>query len=90
MIARKTLERTTMMIINQKVSIHFGATCTPLREQLGEYGTLPKIESFQADADAITRLYLRDVLSGHEKNEAHRRLFKKIKEHIEENINVNK
>lgn len=59
----------------EKFSIRFGAMCPPLAEQIGE---IPNIEQYQADADAITRLYLRGVIPNSAKENAHKRLFRQI------------
>lgn len=60
--------------------IYFGATCPPLAEQLAGYelGSLC-LPHAQADADAITRLYVRGYISSAAKELALKRLVKNIK-----------
>lgn len=61
-------------------TIYFGATCEPLAVQLQGYelGSLC-IPHAQADADAITRLYVRGYISQKVKDAAQARLVKEMK-----------
>lgn len=60
--------------------VFFGATCAPLAEQLAPYelGSLC-IPHAQADADAITRLYVRGYISQKVKDAAQDRLVREMK-----------
>lgn len=60
--------------------IYFGATCAPLREQLAGYelGSLC-LPHAQADADAITRLYVRGYITQAVKDAAQKRLVGEMK-----------
>jgi len=64
-----------------RLALRFGATAPPIMEQLEEQGfRLPAIEllGFQADTHAVSRLYIRGILTKREADAAHRRLFKRI------------
>ena len=59
--------------------IIFGATAPPLAEQLkGVRITAEKMKAYQADADAITRLNLRDILSDSEARKARGRILRSM------------
>lgn len=59
-----------------KISVQFGAFAPPLREQVGVRGI--QATRLQRDADAITRLAVRGLLSDAETGRARRRLMKRI------------
>lgn len=57
------------------MTISFGAFSKPLSEQIGK---IENIELFQEDADNITRLLIRGILSKGEAEKARNRLIKSI------------
>jgi hypothetical protein len=57
------------------MTVSFGAFSKPLSEQIGK---IKNIEFFQEDADNITRLLIRGILSRKEGENARIRLLKKI------------
>lgn len=61
-------------------TIYFGATCKPLAEQLEGYelGSLC-IPQAQADANAITRLYVRGYMGQAQRDRMQARLVREIK-----------
>ena len=66
------------------MKIQFGAMAPRLTEQLRETGISQKeLKVFDEDTDAITRLYVRGILSDREKQKAIHRLIKKIEEKYE-------
>ena len=65
----------------KKVQIHFGALSLPIVDQLLEQGVsvIPgDINHFQTDANAITRLVLRGLISEAQARTARGKLIKKI------------
>ena len=58
------------------MNIHFGAMAKPLHEQL-DLGS-NRVIGFQAQADAVALLYLRGILTEHERNRAYDRIAKKL------------
>jgi hypothetical protein len=67
--------------VSAAAAIRFGAMAPPLRQQLAEQGCVlhPDDEpGLQADADALTRLYLRGLLRASEVRAARQRLAKRI------------
>lgn len=67
----------------ETLELRFGALAPPLREQLVEQGhEISEYSSadLQADADAITRLYLRGLLRKGEVDTARRRLVRSVQE----------
>lgn len=63
----------------EKLNIRFGAMVPPLAEQIGE---ILNVDTYQKDADAVVRLYLRGVITDTEKQNANKRLFKMIEQQI--------
>jgi hypothetical protein len=62
-----------------RIDIHFGALAPALSEQIGHLIEDPKtMEHLERDADAITRLVIRGLVSDREGERARDRLFKKI------------
>jgi len=65
----------------QKISLSFGATAPPLSEQLNNFGFgEKKLERWQKDADAITRLSVRELITETEAKKARKRLLGYISE----------
>jgi len=62
------------------MKLRFGAMVPSLREQIGF--DLKNLDQYQKDADAIVRLFLRDLLSDSKKQECNRRLLKRIEKAI--------
>jgi len=59
--------------------LHFGALAPKLKEQLKEFMVLPDdLEHAQLDADAITRLSIRGLITGSETLKARRKLGQKL------------
>ena len=56
------------------IKIYFGALCEPVAEQLGINEHIA--EPWQKDADAITRLVVRGLLTDSETHRARKRLIK--------------
>ena len=57
----------------------FGALSPPMHEQLAQYGLRAKtVEIIQEDANAITRLSVRGILTWSEADRARKRLMKEI------------
>ncbi len=72
-----------MTASKRTIALHFGALVDPLWQQLDSQGVLlvgkeGAIETFQKDADAITRLNVRGFLNNSTKMRLHRALMKKI------------
>jgi len=68
------------------IGIHFGALCPSIAEQLIEQGvvTIPDdINHFQEDADAVTRLVIRGLITDSQASAARRKLLKKIVREVE-------
>lgn len=69
-----------------EIAIHFGAMCDTIAEQLaGQVERLPAahtLEHLQRDAEAITRLRVRSVLTDGEASRARQRLMKQIREAV--------
>jgi hypothetical protein len=68
------------------ISVHFGALCPSIAEQLIEQGVVAipdEINHFQGDADAITRLMFRGMLSDSQAHTARQKLLKKIVRAVE-------
>jgi hypothetical protein len=68
------------------LSIHFGALCQPIKRQLRDAKLRCKPDlaaAWQDDADAVTRLAVRGLLSDAEKQRARRRLIKVIAANVE-------
>ena len=62
-----------------RVRVHFGALAQPLKDQLvNAHIDSELLSHFQHDADAITRLAVRGLLSDTEINRSRQRLMKKI------------
>jgi FAD synthase len=59
-----------------EIGLRFGAVAPPLHQQLGIAPVA--VDPFQADADAITRLVVRGLLSDAEAERARLRLGRKI------------
>jgi hypothetical protein len=57
------------------MDVYFGATAAPLREQLGEWVSPVR----QMQADAITTLAIGQMISLAEKQRAHRRLIRALR-----------
>lgn len=69
------------------VSIHFGALCKPIDEQLNKQGfSLNEKDSkrFQMIADAITTLHLHGILPDSIVHKSHQKLMKQISECVDE------
>lgn len=68
----------------REFGLSFGALADPISRQLSAQGIQPPSASyhFQRDADAITRLAVRGILSDAEKRRAHQRLMKRITQAI--------
>lgn len=66
------------------IALHFGALCHPLTKQLKDQGVRMNVglrgstRIWQADADAITRLAVRQLLPDSAARNARKKLFKKI------------
>ena len=68
------------------ISVHFGALCPSIAEQLIEQGvvTIPdEINHFQKDADATTRLLIRGLLTDSQTRSARQKLINKIVRDVE-------
>jgi hypothetical protein len=70
-----------------EIALHFGALSPSVSEQLSEQGLTVTDEKFSTlqwdkDAEAITRLYLRGLLTDSQKQAAHKKLFNKIKKGV--------
>lgn len=61
------------------IALTFGPMARPLKEQLNGLGDAHFLDQAQLDADAITRLYLRGVLSEVEVKTARKRLLGAIR-----------
>jgi hypothetical protein len=73
--------------VEMTFSLHFGALCKPISEQLKEQGiTITDDESkrFQLIADAITLLHLHDIIPDSVTNKAHQKLMNKISKCVHE------
>ena len=69
------------------VSLHFGALCKPIEEQLNEQGFTLEIDDdvkFQKIADAITLIHLHGILPDGMTSIVHKKLFKEISKHVRE------
>jgi len=61
--------------------LHFGALAKPIADQLHEQGLkydVDRLEQFQKDADAITRLAIRNYLPDSVKRNIHKKLLRFI------------
>lgn len=73
------------------VELHFGALCHPIARQLRDCGVRMNVgirgsaTIWQNDADAITRLAVRQLLPESAARNARKKLFKKIIRDIEAN-----
>jgi hypothetical protein len=68
-----------------KLRIAFGAMSKPLHEQISEHGipvTQDEMSHYQKDAEAITRLRIRGMLSDKEVGNTQNRLMKNIVKHL--------
>lgn len=65
--------------MSERLTIHFGAMCPPLSEQLASIA-LPteKIDQWQMMADSIVRLHVHNILSDSKVEKARSRLMKRI------------
>lgn len=63
--------------MNSRISIELGALAPPLAEQLGLEST-ERLDHLQKDADALTRLRVRGLLTERESTAASKRLVKRI------------
>lgn len=71
--------------IRAALAIEFGALAPPLSEQLAALGIDDEtIEHWQRDADAISRLSIRDVLTTREARVARERLWKRMRRVIQD------
>lgn len=67
------------------IGIHFGALAPSVSEQLAAQGLTANqkdLKQWDLDADAITRLYLRDLLTDSQKQAAQKKLFNRIKKSV--------
>jgi hypothetical protein len=72
------------------LSLHFGALCKPISEQLEEQNikiTDDESKRFQLIADATTNLFLHGIIPDSVKSKAHQKLMKKISECVHEGEN---
>jgi hypothetical protein len=64
------------------LSLHFGATASPLKEQLkkmtGATWAADALDHFQKDADAVTRLFVRNLITDAQAHRARQKLVNKI------------
>jgi len=64
------------------VSLEFGALAPPLREQLKDAGLVIRykrnLAHYQRDADAITRIVIRGLISDSQARTARKRLMRRI------------
>jgi len=71
-----------------KVTLIMGATAPLIHKQLKEQGvkraTAKLLDQHQKDADAITRLRIRGIMTETESDRANKRLFKSIRETLDE------
>lgn len=66
-----------------KWGLHFGALAPPLAEQLAGFDLdAEKVDLWQQDADAITRLGVRGVITDGEAKSAYQRLGRQIEHEI--------
>lgn len=67
-----------------RISIAFGALCKPIKSQLPDGYAIPAAtcKHLQKDADAITRLSVRGLLTDSERLRARKRLMNQIQEAI--------
>lgn len=69
--------------ISEKLSITFGSMCEPIVQQLARQGLAiadgRKIDQIQMDADAITRLVVRGIISEASARRARQKVFFGIK-----------
>jgi len=62
-----------------QVEIHFGALADPLEKQLEGFNiSADKIEHFQKDADAITRLVVRGLIPDGAAHQARKKIIRNI------------
>lgn len=67
-------------MMTKKFEIQFGALCPPLSQQIVAAGSkVPSdVDLLQQDADEISRLYIRGLLSDSESTRARKRLMARI------------
>lgn len=61
------------------IALSFGPLSKPLKEQLNGLGDVSYLDQAQLDADAISRLYLRGILTDNEAKKARKRLLGAIR-----------
>jgi hypothetical protein len=68
-----------------EIEIHFGALTPPLSEQLSNFKIDEKnLAHYQRDADAITRLSVRGLITDSMKGQTYKKLLKNIINELEE------